>query len=315
MCMVKSRIHMMHHSFVCWICVGVWCLSHLCICQWRIHWHIHKRPPTQPRLRCLCICQCVCHWQSHFTYEWVMSHLKESCHVGMTHVTYERVTSRRNELFHIWISHVKHQFVMSHVKESRHMGMSHVTHMNENESWHTYERGTNTSLRQSAVSTQFPMWHDSWLISVWYDSFLCHMTHSYVPWLILLRHDSLMCDMTHSYVKWLIHMWHDLFIWQKSKFLCVMTQRHDIFHSYVSYITDRMSMWHDSFLCDMTHSYVPRLIPMWLNFMWQDSFWRCDMTHLLTALGPSETFVPHSHVWRDSFICVTCNMTHITWLL
>jgi len=31
-----------------------------------------------------------CHiWMSHVTYEWVMSHMNESCHIWMSHVTYE----------------------------------------------------------------------------------------------------------------------------------------------------------------------------------------------------------------------------------
>ena len=69
-------------------------------------------------------------WMSHVTcmneschtYEWVMSHLNESCH-----------TLRDEGMSHIWMSHVTHmrescdtyEWVMSHI------WMSHVTHMNE----------------------------------------------------------------------------------------------------------------------------------------------------------------------------------------
>ena len=39
-----------------------------------------------------------CHvWVSHVTYEWVMSRVSESCHVWVSHVTYEWVVSRMNE--------------------------------------------------------------------------------------------------------------------------------------------------------------------------------------------------------------------------
>jgi len=60
-----------------------------------------------------------CHvWMSHVTYEWVMSSMIEGCHVCMSHVTYEWVT-------HVWMSHVTYRVQM------RHTWMSHVPHVNE----------------------------------------------------------------------------------------------------------------------------------------------------------------------------------------
>jgi len=54
-------------------------------------------------------------WMSHFTYEWVMSHMIESCHIWMGHVTHEWVMSHINESCHIWMSRVTHEWIMSHI--------------------------------------------------------------------------------------------------------------------------------------------------------------------------------------------------------
>jgi len=50
-----------------------------------------------------------CHiWMSHVTYEWVMWYMNESCHIWMSHVTvtYEWVMSHMNESCYIWMRHV-----------------------------------------------------------------------------------------------------------------------------------------------------------------------------------------------------------------
>ena len=81
---------------------------------------------------------------SHVTYEGVMSHMNESCHIlvihvthesvkWVSHVTYEWVMSRTNESYHIWMSHVTYEWVMSHMHESNDWVMSHM-----NESCHIW---------------------------------------------------------------------------------------------------------------------------------------------------------------------------------
>ena len=101
-----------------------------------------------------------------------------------------------------------------------------------------------------------------------------------VPWLIHTCHDSFIRTMTNSYVPWHIHM-------------C-----------------------HDTFICAMTYSYVPWLIHkvQWLIHMWHDSVdrWADSTNGIVRSLIELDAY---SHVWHDSFICVTwlihiCDMTN-----
>jgi len=74
-------------------------------------------------------------WGAGYHNEWVMSHVNESCHIWMSHVTYERVMSRIHRNFPRlwwrtrglrrvtpqWVGHVPYEWVMSHMNESCHV--------------------------------------------------------------------------------------------------------------------------------------------------------------------------------------------------
>jgi len=116
--------------------------------------------------------------QSYHTHKWVMSRtqmchvshtpdskdagcITESCHIGVSHVTYEWVMSPMNESCPIRMSHVTHANVacLAHTKQQRrwvyewfiprmnvwcHIWMSHVTHINR--LWHVTATECNATL-------------------------------------------------------------------------------------------------------------------------------------------------------------------------
>jgi len=118
---------------------------------------------------------------SHVTYEWVMSHVHESCHELCDstewHVTWLIDVCRDPficDMTHSYVSHESFIGVTSDIKHSYAMCIC-ILDMT-----HSYV---------------------TWLIHMWHD--LCEMTHSYVTWLIHMWHD--LCEMTHSYVTWWMH--------------------------------------------------------------------------------------------------------------
>ena len=165
------------------------------------------------------------------TYDWVMSHMIESWHIWLSHVSVTDTINMHNlshcdsficatrlwsrwlmwVMLHIWISHED-----SFVSATWLIYMCDITHTSSLNIW--------MSRRDSIICA-------TWRI------YMCNITHAYV------RHDSFIC------VTWLVHV--------PAKFKSM--QRTDILgdttHSYV---------WHDAFICvtwlihmcGMTHSYV-----------------------------------------------------------
>jgi len=69
-----------------------------------------------------------CHiWMSHITYGWVMPHINASCHILMSPVIFDWVMSHMIELCLTWMSHATYEWVVSHINESCLSWMSRVT--------------------------------------------------------------------------------------------------------------------------------------------------------------------------------------------
>ena len=101
--------------------------------------------------------------ERHDTYAWVMTHVNESRHIGMSHVTLEWVTWHDIKMCEYrsfaFVSHTTHidanratcKCAMSQVNKASHTWMSHVTH--EQVTWHDIKAQTHLTTYRCGVAT------------------------------------------------------------------------------------------------------------------------------------------------------------------
>jgi len=119
-------------------------------------------------------------------------------------------------------------------------------------------------------------------------------------WGCVVSHASVIC------VTWLIHMLYFLYasaVWRahwKALGLygswCIHTC--DMTHLYVVWVMVHSYMWHDAFICCVSHGAFIHVT--WIIHMLYESWCihTCDITHLYVVW-----VMVHSYVWHDSSIC------------
>jgi len=133
-----------------------------------------------------------CEMGGHVTYEGVKSHVNESCHIWMSHVTHATL-----KLFSkAWLRrarHVKYEWVMAHTIHSRVTCERVMSHMN----------------------TSCPIWMSQscpiWMSHGTYDTLSCHIRTSHVTYEYVVSHmnESVMSHMNESCHIWMSHVTHE----------------------------------------------------------------------------------------------------------
>jgi len=178
--------------------------------------------------------------------------MNESCHIWMSHATYEWVVSHMNESCHIWMSHATYECVMSHIE-----WMSHVTYRNRGQYVDI------TDVHTLDVHTLDVHTLDVHTLDV--HTFTCTYIHTNaMVYTYVTSTYSFICDIAHMHIHVHIHLYTEVgssCVWECA---CVSARESASAHAWCTAF-EACPIWMSYFPYESIMSHMDESCPIWLG--------------------------------------------------